>query len=75
MPLPAANDVDAAPELTCETQVRCVAKAGCALATTLAGIAKTAKELAAGKALIAFLISPAARPEIEASGMQFLEKK
>ena len=36
-----------------------------------AGIATSAKEPAAGKALIAYLISPAARPVIEASGMEF----
>ena len=36
-----------------------------------AGIATSAKEPAAGKALIAYLVSPAARPVIEASGMEF----
>jgi len=40
-----------------------------------AGIATHAKEPQAGKALIAFLVSPAARPVIEQSGMQFVEKK
>lgn len=40
-----------------------------------AGIATSAKEPAAGKALIAYLISPAAKPVIEASGMEFVEKK
>ena len=40
-----------------------------------AGIAAKAKEPEAGRALIAFLVSPAARPVIEQSGMQFVEKK
>ena len=40
-----------------------------------AGIAASAKEPAAGKALIAYLISPAAKPVIIDSGMQFVEKK
>jgi molybdate transport system substrate-binding protein len=40
-----------------------------------AGIATSAKEPAAGKALIAYLVSPAAKPVIEASGMEFVEKK
>jgi molybdate transport system substrate-binding protein len=40
-----------------------------------AGIAAHAREPEAGKALIAFLVSPAARPVIEQSGMQFVEKK
>ena len=39
-----------------------------------AGIARSAKEPNAGKALIAFLVSPAAKPMIEASGMQFVAK-
>jgi len=39
-----------------------------------AGIATSAKEPAAGKALIAYLVSPAAKPVIEASGMEFVEK-
>lgn len=39
-----------------------------------AGVATSAKEPAAGKALIAYLISPAAKPVIEASGMEFVEK-
>jgi molybdate transport system substrate-binding protein len=40
-----------------------------------AGIATSAKEPAAGKALIAYLVSPAAKPVIVESGMQFVEKK
>src|SRR5436305_8110355 len=40
-----------------------------------AGIATNAKEPEAGKALIAYLVSPAAKPVIEQSGMQFVEKK
>jgi molybdate transport system substrate-binding protein len=40
-----------------------------------AGIAASAKEPAAGKALIAYLISPAAKPVIIESGMEFVEKK
>lgn len=40
-----------------------------------AGIAARAKEPEAGKALIAYLVSPAAKPAIEASGMLFAEKK
>jgi molybdate transport system substrate-binding protein len=40
-----------------------------------AGIATSAKQPDAGKALIAYLISPAAKPVIEASGMEFVEKK
>ena len=40
-----------------------------------AGVATKAKEPEAGKALIAFLVSPAAKPAIEQSGMQFVEKK
>jgi molybdate transport system substrate-binding protein len=40
-----------------------------------AGIATSAKEPAAGKALIAYLISPAANPVIVDSGMEFVEKK
>jgi molybdate transport system substrate-binding protein len=40
-----------------------------------AGIATSAKEPGAGKALIAFLVSPAAKPAILASGMEFAEKK
>src|SRR5947209_20156494 len=40
-----------------------------------AGLATKAKEPEAGKALIAFLVSPAAKPVIEQSGMQFVEKK
>src|SRR3954470_20932951 len=40
-----------------------------------AGVATKAKEPEAGKALIAFLVSPGAKPVIEQSGMQFLEKK
>jgi molybdate transport system substrate-binding protein len=39
-----------------------------------AGIAANAKEPEAGKALITFLVSPAARPVIEASGMEFVSK-
>lgn len=40
-----------------------------------AGLASKAKEPEAGKALIAYLVSPAAKPAIEASGMLFAEKK
>src|SRR5947209_4064621 len=40
-----------------------------------AGVATKAKEPEAGKALIAFLVSPAARRTIEESGMAFAEKK
>ena len=40
-----------------------------------AGIATGAKQPEAGKALIAYLISPAAKPVIEQSGMEFVEKK
>jgi molybdate transport system substrate-binding protein len=40
-----------------------------------AGIATGARQPEAAKALIAYLVSPAARPAIEQSGMQFLEKK
>ena len=40
-----------------------------------AGVAAKAKEPEAGKALIAYLVSPAARPTIEESGMAFAEKK
>jgi molybdate transport system substrate-binding protein len=40
-----------------------------------AGIAKSAKQPEAGRALIAFLVSPAAKPAIEASGMLFAEEK
>jgi len=40
-----------------------------------AGVAAKAKEPEAGKALIAYLVSPAARPAIEESGMAFAEKK
>ncbi len=39
-----------------------------------AGVATKAKEPEAGKALIAFLVSPAARPAIIEAGMQFVEK-
>jgi molybdate transport system substrate-binding protein len=38
-----------------------------------AGLATNAKEPEAGKALIAFLVSPAARPAILASGMEFTD--
>ena len=38
-----------------------------------AGLASHAKEPDAGKALIAFLVSPAARPAILASGMEFAD--
>ena len=38
-----------------------------------AGLASNAKEADAGKALIAFLVSPAARPAILASGMEFAD--
>ena len=40
-----------------------------------AGVPVNAKEPAAGKALIAYLTSPAARPVVEAAGMEFVEKK
>src|SRR5947208_11244446 len=40
-----------------------------------AGVAAKAKEPEAAKALIAYLVSPAARPTIEESGMAFAEKK
>jgi molybdate transport system substrate-binding protein len=40
-----------------------------------AGVATKAKEPEAAKALIAYLVSPAAKPVIEQSGMQFVEKK
>jgi molybdate transport system substrate-binding protein len=40
-----------------------------------AGIAKSARQPEAGKALIAFLVSPAAKPAIEASGMLFADEK
>jgi molybdate transport system substrate-binding protein len=40
-----------------------------------AGVATSAKEPAAAKALIAYLISPAAKSVIEGSGMAFAEKK
>ena len=40
-----------------------------------AGIGTSAREPDAGKALIAYLVSPAAKPVIEASGMEFAEKK
>lgn len=40
-----------------------------------AGIAVGAREPEAGKALIAFLVSPAAKPVIIESGMEFVEKK
>jgi molybdate transport system substrate-binding protein len=39
-----------------------------------AGIAASAKEPTAGKALIAYLISPAAKPVIVDSGMEFVKK-
>lgn len=40
-----------------------------------AGIAVGSREPEAGKALIAFLVSPAAKPVITQSGMEFVEKK
>ena len=40
-----------------------------------AGLAAGAKEPDAGKALIAYLVSPAAKPIILESGMEFVEKK
>jgi molybdate transport system substrate-binding protein len=40
-----------------------------------AGLAASAKEPDAGKALIAFLVSPAAKPAILASGMLFADEK
>jgi len=40
-----------------------------------AGVTKRAKEPEAAKALIAYLISPAAKPAIEASGMLFAKEK
>lgn len=40
-----------------------------------AGIARSAKQPEAAKSLIAFLVSPAAKPAIEASGMLFAEEK
>jgi len=40
-----------------------------------AGLAAGAKQPDAGKALIAYLVSPAARPIILESGMEFVEKK
>jgi molybdate transport system substrate-binding protein len=40
-----------------------------------AGLAKSAKQPEAARALIAFLISPAARPAIVQSGMQFADEK
>jgi len=39
-----------------------------------AGVATSAKEPAAGKALIAYLVSPAAKPVIIGSGMEFVKK-
>jgi molybdate transport system substrate-binding protein len=38
-----------------------------------AGLATNAKESDAGKALIAYLVSPAAKPAILASGMEFAD--
>ena len=43
--------------------------------TFAAGIAKSAKQPEAAKALIAFLVSPAAKPAIEESGMLFVDQK
>jgi molybdate transport system substrate-binding protein len=40
-----------------------------------AGLAAGAKEPDAGKALIGYLVSPAAKPIIAESGMEFVEKK
>ena len=40
-----------------------------------AGLAKSAREPDAAKALIAFLVSPAAKPAIVASGMLFADEK
>ena len=40
-----------------------------------AGVAKSARQPDAAKALIAFLVSPAAKPVIVESGMQFVEEK